>query len=192
MTCILIVKKSPKKCMSASDRRLSLSGTEFTQDANPKVKKIAGMLVGGAGEASPIDLFFLMTTVLQDFKSAIDPYAYLLTVVIPSWHKFLVDSHILPEDGPITDGPESDLFIASKGRCFSISLSANGTINAIENTLPCAFGCGGSLALAALKGIEYADSFDEPLSLKHRLEKALEIVATLNLACDNNIDILSE
>lgn len=144
-----------------------------------------------------------MDQIIGDIKLSSDPYRYVVTTIIPAWHKLLVEAHIVNPEAPNPEDSGSDIFIAHKGRCFSISLAGNGSINALENVLPVAFGCGGSLALAALKGLQYQES-NSPEYIdssfrwipvyptKDQLKNALEIVATINLACDNNVDIISE
>lgn len=192
MTCIVVVKHKKNKCMAASDRRVSISSDEYTVDPYSKVRKIDGLLIGGSGSAGPIEIFMLLKELKNVTKSE-NVWKYVVMELAPAWKKSLIKAGILMNSTDISDrNLESDVFVAYKGRCYTLALHRNGTICPLEVSLPTAFGCGGSLALAALKGIEYSIDGGSDVSVEYKLTMALSIVAELNSACDDNVDITKE
>lgn len=189
MTCIVVTKLSKNKCIAASDRRLSITEDEYTTDPNPKVRKIYDMLVGGAGSAAPTEIF-MMIRALENVSKAENVLQFLTMTIAPAWKRDLKKAGLLTSDTPDDEDLDAEVFIALKGEVYSLSISRKGSIHVLECSLPCGFGCGGGLALAAFKALTQTKGAE--FDIKQNLTKALEITASMNSACDDNIDLIKE
>ncbi len=189
MTAIVIAKKSKNKCVIASERRCSGDDGTFYIDPRPKVRKAHGLLVGGSGSAAPLEIFMMLDK-LTEVQETTDPFHFIVTQVAPAWKKALIEACLIDTTQETNDeNLESSAILCHKGRAFSLDLSRNGSIHTTEMSLPASSGCGGTLGLAALKALQTSHG---PELLLQDMAIALTIVSTLNNACDDNIDIISE
>lgn len=186
MTAIVIAKSTKNKCIAASDRRISDSTGMVYLDAHSKVQKMHSCLIGSAGDVAPFEVFLTLKS-MKNFKQAENKMSYLLFMVLPQFKKALKTLVLTQEDDAL-GLLNTDIIICHQGLCYNIAINGSHGVEVSQVSLPAAFGCGGPLALAALKGIQlYNDN-----NIAQQLTWALEIAATMDNACDANIDIIKE
>lgn len=194
-TCIAVIKNKRGKLMMAGDRRATWDFSQSQKMPRPKVSKRDGLLLGGTGDGALCTLIVDIMPILSYEDQELDNYMFndfRKQLIKTLKQQGYTDEHNLLKLPRDTD---AEIIVGIRGRVYQVIINnpdpdnhyTVGQVSIDEVNVPYAAGCGGSLAWGAL-----LESVDSQYSYKERLERALNIAASVSPGCGDGIDIINE
>jgi ATP-dependent protease HslVU (ClpYQ) peptidase subunit len=186
---VLCVLRDPKtkKLVFASDRRVSWGMHKYQVTVRSKTTMRNNVIFAGTGVSYLCDLVGELSTIPD--STIKDPFMYMHTSFLPTLSKFLVEKGVLDKDKLTTKNSDMSavILIGMGGTLFELDIGDHGlSMDPID--APYAHGCGGQLALGAMKAmLEHTKFGTEKI-----LREAIKVAASVSAGCDDNVDIVWE